>query len=141
MYPENPEGTQVIVGSMNMGYISDTARNRTHNLFHPRRVPIPLGHSDGQFCALLARSMLHTGTCANVALITYYPFGPSTYIMFTMWHSVSLFNDEHISDFYATMSVTLVTAWMKSVPSVLVVQCSRGSKRVVGAELLTLLFI
>ena len=26
MYPENPEGTQVIVGSMNMGYISDTAR-------------------------------------------------------------------------------------------------------------------
>ena len=24
MYPENPEGTQVIVGSMNMGYISDT---------------------------------------------------------------------------------------------------------------------
>ena len=35
MYPENPEGTQVIqviVGSMNMGYISDTARNRTHNL-------------------------------------------------------------------------------------------------------------
>ena len=33
MYPENPEGTQVIVGSMNMGYISDTARNQTHNLF------------------------------------------------------------------------------------------------------------
>ena len=35
MYPENPEGTQVIVGSMNIGYISDTARNRTHNLFRP----------------------------------------------------------------------------------------------------------
>ena len=46
MYPENPEGTQVIVGSMNMGYISDTARNRTHNLFHPKREPIPLGHND-----------------------------------------------------------------------------------------------
>ena len=47
MYPENPEGTQVIVGSMNMGYyISDTARNRTHNLFRPKREPIPLGHSD-----------------------------------------------------------------------------------------------
>ena len=44
MYPENPEGTQVIVGSMNMGYISDTARNRTHNLFRPKREPIPLGH-------------------------------------------------------------------------------------------------
>ena len=47
MYPENPEGIQVIVGSMNMGYISDTARNRTHNLFRPKREPIPLGHSDG----------------------------------------------------------------------------------------------
>ena len=79
MYPENPAGTQVIVGSMtmtmtitiyiartsrsvasesearwcriyipmNMGYISDTARNRTHNLFRPKREPIPLGHSDG----------------------------------------------------------------------------------------------
>ena len=29
-----------------MGYISDTARNRTHNLFRPKREPIPLGHSD-----------------------------------------------------------------------------------------------
>ena len=47
MYPENPEGTQVIVGSMNMGYISDIARNRTRNLFRPKREPIPLGHSDG----------------------------------------------------------------------------------------------
>ena len=46
MYPENPEETQVIVGSMNMGYISDTARNWTHNLFRPKREPIPLGHSD-----------------------------------------------------------------------------------------------
>ena len=35
MYSENPERTQVIVGSMNMGYISDTARNRTHDLFRP----------------------------------------------------------------------------------------------------------
>ena len=49
MYPENPEGTQVIVGSMNMGCISDTARNRTRNLFRPKRESIPLGHSDGQF--------------------------------------------------------------------------------------------
>ena len=47
MYTENPDGTQVIVGSMNMGYISDTARNRTHNLFRPKRESIPLGHSDG----------------------------------------------------------------------------------------------
>ena len=48
MYPANPEGTQVIVGSTNTGYISDTAKNRTHNLFRPRRELIPLGHSDGQ---------------------------------------------------------------------------------------------
>ena len=48
MYPENPEGTQVFVGLRNMGYISDTARNRTHNLFRPKREPKPLGHSDGQ---------------------------------------------------------------------------------------------
>ena len=47
--PRNPEGTQVIVGSMNMGYISDTARNRTHNLFRSKREPIPLGHNDGLF--------------------------------------------------------------------------------------------
>ena len=46
MYPVNPEGTQVIVGSMNMGYISDTARNQTHNLFCPKWESIPLGHSD-----------------------------------------------------------------------------------------------
>ena len=39
LYPENPEGTQAIVGSMNnlnMEYISDTVRNRTHNLFRPK---------------------------------------------------------------------------------------------------------
>ena len=41
------QGTQVIVGSMIMGYISDTARTQTHNLFRPKRKPIPLGHSDG----------------------------------------------------------------------------------------------
>ena len=35
---------------MNMGYISDTARNQTHNLFRPKREPIPLGHSDGRSC-------------------------------------------------------------------------------------------
>ena len=49
MYPENPEGTQVIVGSMNMGYISDTVRNRTHNLLRSKREPIPLSLRDGQF--------------------------------------------------------------------------------------------
>ena len=53
MYPECPEGTQVIVGSMNMGYISDTAKNRTHNLFRPKREPVPLGHSDGHTYYLL----------------------------------------------------------------------------------------
>ena len=45
LYLENPKGTQAIVGSMNMGYISYTARNQTHNLFRPKREPIPLGHN------------------------------------------------------------------------------------------------
>ena len=52
MYPENPEETQIIVGSMNMGYISDTASNRTHNLFRPKREPIPLD-SDEQLGQLV----------------------------------------------------------------------------------------
>ena len=51
MYPENPQGTQVIVGSMNMGYIYDTARNQTHNLFRPKREQIPLGHVSPLFRA------------------------------------------------------------------------------------------
>ena len=59
MYPENPEGTQVIVGSMNMGYISDTARNRTHNLFRLKREPIPLYHSDGQTLCGEVRKILN----------------------------------------------------------------------------------
>ena len=48
MFPENHEGTRVMVGSMNMVYVSDTASNRTHNLFRPKCVPIPLGHIDGR---------------------------------------------------------------------------------------------
>ena len=51
MYPENPEGTQIIVGSMNMGYISDIARNRIHSLFRLKKEPIPLGHSGGLLCS------------------------------------------------------------------------------------------
>ena len=47
MYSKNPEGTQVIVRSMNMEYIADTARYRTHKLFRPKREPIPLCHNDG----------------------------------------------------------------------------------------------
>ena len=46
MYPENPEGTPVIVGSMYMGYVSDTARTWTRNLFRPKCSLILLGHSD-----------------------------------------------------------------------------------------------
>ena len=64
MYPENPERTQVIVGSMNMVYISDTARNRTHNLFRPKWEPIPLGHSDGMLLSSRIRFDLKTvDTC------------------------------------------------------------------------------
>ena len=49
MYPENSERdpSNRRLNIMNMGYISDTARNRTHDLFRPKREPIPLDHSDG----------------------------------------------------------------------------------------------
>ena len=62
MYPENPKETQVIVGSMNMGYISDIARNRTHNLFRPKREPIPLDHSDGQSLVSLESLVLKSAS-------------------------------------------------------------------------------
>ena len=44
MYPENPEGTQVIRSRLNEHgiyiYISDTAMNRTHNLFRPKPISL-----------------------------------------------------------------------------------------------------
>ena len=48
MYLENPEGTQVISGTTNIGYdiYLNTARTRTHNLFCRKRQLIPLGHSN-----------------------------------------------------------------------------------------------
>ena len=71
MYPENPEGTQLIVGSMNMGYdISDPARNRTHNLFCPKREPIPLGHAatvtdNDWLCSLSADAVINIQLTSN----------------------------------------------------------------------------
>ena len=62
MYPENLKGTQVIVGSMNMGNISRTTRNRTHNMFRPKREPIPLCHSDGHWCGLFIWCSHHANT-------------------------------------------------------------------------------
>ena len=74
--------TQVIVGSMNMGYISDTARNRTHNLFRPKRESIPLGHSDGHVtscpvmsrhvisCYVISRRKSRDGHATNASLST-----------------------------------------------------------------------
>ena len=41
---ENPERTQVIVGSMNTGYCHESTA--THNLFRSNRGPILLGHND-----------------------------------------------------------------------------------------------
>ena len=37
---EMTEMMKVIVGLLKMGFISDTVRNRTHNLFRPMREPI-----------------------------------------------------------------------------------------------------
>ena len=59
MYPENLEGTRAIVNSMNMRFVSDTARTR--NLFHPKWTSIPLGHSDGQIYATADNSKFTYG--------------------------------------------------------------------------------
>ena len=82
MYPENPEETQIIVGSVNMGYISDTARNWVHNLFRPKREPIPLGHSD--------RVKLPTSNKMNLASPCVFTLQPSvlSYILFYLLFSV-----------------------------------------------------
>ena len=92
MYPENPEGTQAIVGSMNMGYISDTARNRAHNLFRPKREPIALGHSDGL-------EYVHGISCLHilngfVPLLTLY----SSSISLLLSCYFSLISNKNISD-------------------------------------------
>ena len=54
--PENLEGTRVIVGSMNMGFVSGTTR--TCYLFHLKNAAIPLGHSEGFAFLLIGFSML-----------------------------------------------------------------------------------
>ena len=46
MYTENPWGTTVIIGAVNMeydSYIMILKRNQTRHLFHQKRVLIPLG--------------------------------------------------------------------------------------------------
>ena len=62
MYPENLEGTRVIVGCMNMEYVSDTARTRAPYLFElvtcPKREPNPLRHSDGHYYSLIPSRFL-----------------------------------------------------------------------------------
>ena len=50
IYPENPEGTQVIVGSMNMGY-GLYIRHCQESNSQPVPSKIPLGHSDGRFAS------------------------------------------------------------------------------------------
>ena len=64
---ENPEETQVIIGSMNIGYgIYITARNRTHNLFCPKCTSIPLGHSGilSLYALLLHALLMHVSVCS-----------------------------------------------------------------------------
>ena len=47
MYQENPKGVgSMNIGSMNMGYVSDTTRIQTLNLFRLKHAPISLCHSD-----------------------------------------------------------------------------------------------
>ena len=72
MYPENPEGTQVILGFMNIEYISDTVKNRTHNLFCPKREPIPLGHSGTSMTPNTSECLSESGNVKQ-ARVTYSP--------------------------------------------------------------------
>ena len=58
--PRDPEGTQVIAGSMNMGYISDTVRNRTHNLIRRKR--------DGSGCEFDVKSIVTVSDSWNNAV-------------------------------------------------------------------------
>ena len=84
MYPENLGGTQVIIGSMNMRYISDTARNRTHNLFRPKWEPIPLGHSNGH-ChhyddLICINYWFHMASC-DCRINSFHPFDTNFWMM------------------------------------------------------------
>ena len=104
MYPENPEGTQVIVGSMNMGYISATARNRTHDLFRPKREPIPLGHSDATatFLSLSCHIYVATAWCHIPAL-----FSPH---LCSYCHITSLFQSATVTFLPGWGSTSMVTS-------------------------------
>ena len=66
MYPGNPERTRVIVGTSHMGYVSDTDRTQTRNLFHLKCGPIPLGRSDGQFCI----EGVHSRKCVTITFLS-----------------------------------------------------------------------
>ena len=66
MYPENPKRTQVIIGSMNMGYISDTARNRTHNLGYSTRNFVSLPRMVLAFNVRLVLESWHTKVCKQI---------------------------------------------------------------------------
>ena len=78
MYPENPEGTQVIVGSMNMGYIELTTCSG-----RPKREP--LGHSDehipvfkithvGKVSPMVnsLQTFMHANLCKIIVTIIYF---------------------------------------------------------------------
>ena len=105
MYQENPEGTQVIVGSMNMGYITDTARNRTHDLFRPKREPIPLGHSDGlEACRPDVIGIAETWTTAEVLDSELNFYG---YVMFREDSRVATLMTEQNSRTFPGLSRTL----------------------------------
>ena len=64
--PREPRRDPSNRSSMNMGYISHTARNQTQNLFRPKQKPIPLGQSDSILLALV-QCLLHIkGICQSI---------------------------------------------------------------------------
>ena len=78
IYSENPEGrrdpSNHRLYEHGIGYISDTARNRTHNLFCSTKcTPIPLGNSDGH-------SDIPSKTLHNTSLSPTYALSSPDYI-------------------------------------------------------------
>ena len=84
MYPENPRSdpSNRRLYEHGIWYISDTARNRNHNLFYPKCTPIPLGHRDelcirwsfvviGQllWCPLFVIALLWLVSCCDWSVV------------------------------------------------------------------------
>ena len=95
MYPENPEGTQVIVGSMNMGYIPNTylfiLYGHTLMYPHPRCIQHLLIHIIWSYPYVPSPQMYPTLTYSYymvIPLCTLTPDVPNTYLFILYGHTL-----------------------------------------------------